>query len=374
MSAVGTPELTIRLERVESSRLAWAFAISVAVHLLVYGVYEGGRRTHLWERMHLPSWLTAPRALTQLFVKAPTPKELAKLEKERQEEEKRWEKPPLMFIDVSSAQATPEPPKKAQFYAARNSLAANPDTTVPSSIPKIDGKQREVAKTEDVPRTQMFPLRPAPPKPAVKPALTPPKPPPEPAKATKPEPVKETKPDPVAEAKLKAAMAAGNMVMGRPEEAPRKGQDKAEVPHKKRFRRLQDLAPEVLMAALAGDKMKQEGGVQRRDLISSVDAIASPFGEYDEAMIAAVQKRWYELLDEDSFAGDRTGKVTLRFHLNADGSVSEMVLKDYTVNLTLALICQSAVRDPAPFAPWPTAMRKEIGASYREVTFVFYYR
>jgi hypothetical protein len=316
--------------------------------------------------------MTAPRALTQLFVKPPTPRELQQIEKRRQEEERRLQ-PPLMFVDVNPAQATVEAPKKAQFYSARNSLAANPAVSIPSTLPKIDGKQKEVPKTEDVPRTKMFPLRPTVP-PVAKPAPAPPKPLPEPVRETKPEVAREAKPDPVAEAKLKAAMAAGNMVMSRPEEIPRQGEDQAEPPKKTRPRRLQDVAPEKLMAALAGDKMKQDGGVDRRELVSSVDALASPFGEYDEAMIAAVQKRWYDLLDEDNFIGDRTGKVTLRFHLNSDGSVTQMTLQEYTVNLTLAAICQSAIRESSPFAPWPTAMRREIGVNYREVTFVFYYR
>jgi outer membrane biosynthesis protein TonB len=91
-------------------------------------------------------------------------------------------------------------------------------------------------------------------------------------------------------------------------------------------------------------------------------------------MIYAVQEHWYALLDAHGFAGARTGKVTLRFHLNQDGSVSEMKLLENTVDLTLALLCQSAIQDPAPFAAWPSEMRREIGAKYREVTITFYYR
>ena len=38
-----------------------------------------------------------------------------------------------------------------------------------------------------------------------------------------------------------------------------------------------------------------------------------------------------------------------------------MKLVENTVDMTLALICQRAIRDPAPFDPWPSDMRKEIG-------------
>ena len=107
-----------------------------------------------------------------------------------------------MFVDVSPAQATPEPPKKADYYSARNSVAANPDATIQSVIPKIDGKQDLVPKTEDVPREKAFPLRPSPPAAQVQP---------------KPEPAREAKPEPAKEVKPKAAPAPGELAMTRPD-------------------------------------------------------------------------------------------------------------------------------------------------------------
>lgn len=127
-------------------------------------------------------------------------------------------------------------------------------------------------------------------------------------------------------------------------------------------------------AQAPGQKMKQEGGVRRHALESSLNVLATPFGAYDAALIDAVRNRWYDLLDQRSFAGARTGKVMLQFHLNADGHVSEMRLMENTVDLTLALLCESAIRDPAPFNPWPGELRRLVGADYREVTFTFYYR
>ena len=41
--------------------------------------------------------------------------------------------------------------------------------------------------------------------------------------------------------------------------------------------------------------------------------------------------------------------------------------------MNYALICESAIREPSPYAPWPDEMRRIIGANYREVTFTFYY-
>ena len=118
--------------------------------------------------------------------------------------------------------------------------------------------------------------------------------------------------------------------------------------------------------------MRQEGGVKRRGE-SSLDVTATGFGAYDAAVIAAVQNRWYDLLDSRNYSGDRTGKVTLRFHLNSDGTISEMGFVENSVDLALGLLCQSAIKDPAPFAPWPSDMKQKIGAPYREVTFTFFY-
>ena len=87
----------------------------------------------------------------------------------------------------------------------------------------------------------------------------------------------------------------------------------------------------------------------------------------------AVTQRWYDLLDSQKFARDRTGKVVLRFHLNYDGSITDMEVVQNTVGDLLGYVCQKAVMDPAPFAKWPTDMRRDGGQDYREITFTFYY-
>jgi len=118
--------------------------------------------------------------------------------------------------------------------------------------------------------------------------------------------------------------------------------------------------------------MKQDGGVSRR-LESSLDVKATKFGQYDSDFVAAVTYRWYSLLDSQQFALDRTGKVTLRFHLNYDGTITDMTVLQNTVGDLLGYVCQKAINDPAPYKPWPEEMHREIGANYREITFTFYY-
>ena len=139
MSTEGTPEFSLRLERVESSRMAWAFAISVAVHLLVFGVYQTGKSLDWWQNWEWPAWMRTPRILAELFHKPPTPLELAKL----QERERQQSQAPTLFVEVNPSQATLEAPKKADYYSDKNSLAANPDSTVNTDRPKINGTQTD---------------------------------------------------------------------------------------------------------------------------------------------------------------------------------------------------------------------------------------
>src|SRR6185312_365289 len=120
--------------------------------------------------------------------------------------------------------------------------------------------------------------------------------------------------------------------------------------------------------ALPGLKMLQNGGAARVNIAPSFDVKASPFGSYDQAFIEAVSQRWYDLLDSQNFALDRTGKVVVRFHLNYDGTISDMAVLQNTVGELLGTVCQDAIHDPAPFAQWSQEMRQQIGQTYREIT------
>ena len=154
MSIARMPRWSLRLEQAEVSRLAWAFAISLAFHLLVYGGYHTGKKYHLWQNLHWPAWLQPPKFLTELIVpKKPSPRR-----------RRNGRSIPLMFVNVNPAQATAEAPKDAKFYSDKNSRAANPEADKITEIPKIDGKQPEIVKTEDVPRQKFTPLQPSPPR------------------------------------------------------------------------------------------------------------------------------------------------------------------------------------------------------------------
>ena len=326
------PASSLRPSQRDLTRIGWAFAISLAVQLLIAGSYYGGKKFGLWEKLHLPAWMKTPRMLSELL--------------KQQEKTRPSPEIPLMFVDVNPETATPEPPKSTKYYSDKNSKAANPNPDADTGAPKIEGKQTQVVKTEDVPRTKAFPLQPALPKPSPVP------------------------PQPEPEAKPKSTYTPGDLALAKPDQTERKTEGDAPQP---KPRTVAEAKAQLQKNMLAGEKMKEDGGVKDRHLTTSLDVMSTPFGAYDAAIIAAVQNQWYNLLDTRKYARDRVGRVTLRFHLNSDGSISQVEIVENTVDLALGLLCQKAITEPQPYGKWPPDMRRLVGAEYREVTFTFFY-
>jgi hypothetical protein len=296
--------------------LVTALLLSLLLHVAFYGFYKLGNQYGWWD--YQATWL-----LQRAKAKA-----AALAEKARQRQSQTREIP-LEFVEVDPADAVVEPPKEAKYYAAHSTVASNPDALQETPAPKIDGTQDKVMRTEDVPKPKPFPLQPA--------AESPP-----------------------AE-EVKAAEPIGDLALRRPETA--------EAPAQRE--RPRTLAQARAQRNLAGPKTLQQGGVRNRGKIA-VDAKGSLFGTYDAAFIAAVQQRWYDLLDTTPYV-QRSGKVVLEFRLNQDGRITDMQMSNNEVGDILAFVCQRAVTDPSPFGKWPDDMRRMVGNTYREVTFTFYY-
>jgi hypothetical protein len=332
MSIAGMPKWSLRLERAESSRLGWAFAISLASHLLVFGTYETGKKFHVWQNLHWPAWIQSARMLTEVLKKKETQPRQAQQEA------------PLMFVDVSPAQAVAEPPKNTKFYSDRSARAANQEADKESNVPKITGKQTEIVRTEDVPREKFVPLQPSRP-------------------AQPPQEAQE-------EAKPKPAYTPGDLTMAKPDQTPRKDEGDAQEAKPSRPRTVKEALARLQNSRLPGEKLKQEGGVERYALEPSFDVAASPFGAYDRALVDAIAHRWYSLLDQHEYASDSRGKVVLQFHLHYDGRVTDMTVAENSAGELLGLLCQKGVLDPAPFAAWPSDMRRLLGDT-RSIQFTF---
>ncbi|HWX18939.1 MAG TPA: hypothetical protein VN578_03430 [Candidatus Binatia bacterium] len=331
MAVADKQKSSLRLERAESLHLALALAISLACHGVVGGGYYLGKRLNWWDVAHWPAWLQKARILAQVFQKkapppAPQPQEV-----------------PLVFLEVSPAQAATEPPKEAKFYSDKNSRAANPDADKETDIPKITGTQQEMAKTENVPRPKFSPLQPTAPA--------------------------DQAPKEQEEMKAKPALEPGDLTLTKPDPTPKK--DEGEAPHA-RPRTIQEARARMPDEHLAGQKMKQEGGVRHRLELASLDAKATAFGAYDYSLIEAIQQCWYNLLDAQQYASDYRGKVVLQFRLHQDGRISDLTVTENTAGSVPGWICRTAVDKPNPYRPFPGDMRRVVGET-RDIQFTFFY-
>jgi hypothetical protein len=331
-------EVSLRPDRLDVSRLLWALAISIAVHLLCYGTYRLGERFNLWEVQRWPVWLQKVVALTQPVadkVRQPQPPELREV--------------PLMFVDVNPQLAIPEPPRDARFYSDRNSEASNPDMDRDTGAPKITGKQEDIVKAQDVDRSKFDRLQPAVPQPQ-------PTQEPEVARPRTPEPV-------------------GDLVLAKPETESRT--DKGTV-EQARPRTIQEAKARQTRNQLMGERMKQEGGVRRLKVDAGFDVKATPLGAYDLMLIQAVEQQWQNLLDQIRFSFDRHGRVVVSFRLHYDGRITDAKVIENTaddrVEGMLGLLCQKAITDPSPYPRWPAEVRRDMDKDYRDCTFTFYYR
>jgi hypothetical protein len=310
--------------------MVWALVISVAVHLSGWGVYEGGQRLGIWRAIRVPAWL---QKLTQWL----TPPKVESVFVPKQAE------PPLVFIDVSDTVAIPEPPKNAIGYSDKNSVAANPESNKDTNLPKIDGAQDKVLRTETAERKPFDKLMPSAP--------------------PQPDPPKE-------EQRAKPENPAGDLNFSKPDTQLRPDTGTAE---RTKPLTLVEARLRNATSQIPGEKMKQDAGAKQRGVSPSFDVKATGFGAYDRAFIAAVSSRWYDLLEARNYAGYRQGKVVVEFRLNYDGRITEMRTVENTVTDTLSYLCQKAVLDPAPFEKWPREMRVMIGEDSRKITFTFYY-
>ena len=214
------------MDRLDYTRLARALVIAFVIHLLAYGGYEIGRKYDLWQALHLPAWLQEVALLA-------VPREP---KQDRQPEET-----PLVYVDVSPQQATTEAPKNAQYYSSRNSQAANPDADKDTGIPKIDGHQTQVPKTEDTPDSPYDKLQP------------------DFSRLNREQTAEQAKPE--------QPTPPGDLVMAKPDARLRPDQGTAE---ESRPRTIREALLRQTRSQRIGEKMKQDGGVRQRLEMTSV--------------------------------------------------------------------------------------------------------
>jgi hypothetical protein len=369
-----------------------AVLMSLLLHAMTFGCWE--YRDVLAESplfKPIARVVSAAFALPKYTQTKPAPQTITFVEAPERQPAQPEREPPRQFMETDNSQVTGEQPKDAKYYSDRSTVAANPvnPTGKTGDTPYLDGKETRVMSTEDVVPNPGAPSAPvAPPAPASPPPLPPtvaansqpaaaarPLPPPPPATAAADHPKE------VAAQGLNAAEEK-KLVMGPREVEPVQqstaaGDSASATPSSASssaaYRR-------PALGSAGGPSGREIAAVRSRLVASGVNRIGvaafnveeSPFGTYDKQLIRAVQSRWYALIDKNQLY-ERAGEVTLHFQLLDDGTVQGMEIKENTAGQILALFCQKAIVDSAPFEPLPEELRMLVGKEPREVNFTFYY-
>jgi hypothetical protein len=104
----------------------------------------------------------------------------------------------------------------------------------------------------------------------------------------------------------------------------------------------------------------------------SLDSKVPAFGDYDFALVSAIQTAWYRLLDEQGHAADYRGKVMVRFRLHYDGRITDLTIVENTAGSMPGAICGNALEKPSPFIRFPPDMRRLVGDT-RKIQLTFFY-
>jgi len=352
-----------------------ALLLSVMLHALMLGTWQ---YRHVLEQLPLfrqfARLVSVYNAPIQRSARAVTPT-ITFVQSPASEPE-----PPRTFMETDENQVTGEQPKNAKYYSDRSTVAANPTnpTGKEGDTPYLEGTETRMMSTETVsPQrgAEESPMPPAMPAPAVAPSPTPATAGAAQQQLEQPNPSgsqKTEQPKTVAAEGMKVVEETKVAALTPPSTPAVQPQTVPVAPQ-------QSAAP--ARPASPGSSSSREIGARKSSLratgisrygIAAFNVEESPFGAYDKAIIRAVQSRWYALIDQNSLY-ERSGQVTLHFNLMPDGSIDEMKTEDNSAGEILALFCEKAIVDSAPFEPLPDKLRMLIGNQPREVNFTFYY-
>ena len=244
--------------------------------------------------------------------------------------------PPKLRFAETNPVANQAVPKTAPFTSSRNQTAAQPvPEKMPSNsaLPKSAGTSPEIRLAQGKPRSIDQSQAQPTPAPAISMAGPQTAPPPGPGKAAaRPVPKAAPAPTPTDPERPRASIPSGT----------------------------------------AGLLLRNSVGVNRAGAVA-IDARFSQYGDYTQRMLEAIQSSWWSIIERSQFEGVQRGRVTVRFRLHRDGTVTDATILSNEVTRVMSLACKDAVMAPAPYDAW----RADMVALYGEsdiVTINFYYR
>ena len=265
-------------------------------------------------------------------------------------QEQQQKKQSVIFLEVPANMATEDAPNNSKRYSNNNSKAANKQSDKETNKPKINGKQELVDRIIDSTANNKQAT-------------------PQPKLDAQTQLKEETKDKTETKANINKAKSLNPIQIKPKPKAQTKSKFKPKPKPKPKPKRPSSMAEARRMAMISGEKMKQNGGLRNKATIEGLDAKASPFGNYDARLIASIQDRWHNIIPSVR----EVGRVVVTFNLWENGEVTDIEVERSTVSSILSLKCERAVREPAPYDPWPDKMREVIGNDRRLVRFTFYY-
>lgn len=273
---------------------------------------------------------------------------------------------------MDPSKAVAQEPENTKFYAAQSTLASNPDSKLDTTLPKIDGKQTQIVRAFDAPRSQPKPV-------ALQPT-------PQAEQRVDAQPKKEVADKPRPEVKQiakatpekqfpesKEKQNPGDLdpkTQPKTNPQPPAQESSTEAAPKPRPKTITEARLRQSDSRPPGEKSKQDGGVKDISSDFSFAAKGTPLGDYDARIVDAIRTKWYALLDGKT---SPRGHVTIEFRLYSNGSVRNVKTTEKDVDELFAYLCQSAIITPAPYEKWPESVRAIIGKDYRDVKFTFFY-
>jgi hypothetical protein len=106
--------------------------------------------------------------------------------------------------------------------------------------------------------------------------------------------------------------------------------------------------------------------------LTGIDARWSSYGEYLQRMIETIQIEWYKVLDSSNAQPPVGTEVSVRFRLNSDGRVTQLLKIDSTSSEVGKDACLAAITNPSPYGEWTPDMKATLG-DHQDMTFTFYY-
>jgi hypothetical protein len=294
---------------------------------------------------------------------------------------------PRTFMETMAEQVTGEKPMDAKYYSDKATVAANIEdpTGKTGDTPYLSGSETRMANAANAMPSTWAGGQPVPP--VVAPAL------PKPPAMTQSVGVQPAQPEPTltqpeAEAGLKVVdekkLAPKTSGLVQPSDALSFEPSPFPAPPTASA----TAAPAVPSVSLPAQPLGVRGRPSGREIAAvksrltasgvawiGVDAFnvaASPFGEYDQNMIKAVQSRWYALIEQYALY-ERSGTVTITFEVHHDGTVQNLQWTENSVGELLAFFCEKAIQNSAPFEAFPDRLRLLLGNQPREASFTFYY-